>query len=353
MRRKVFLAIALLSTTLFFSGCKKDDDVIKFDDYSQYKDIQTSDYVEIGQYKDLTISKDAITVSDLELEEKIASILYDHGYYVETAQSPISVGNRITITMSGSMDGKINDGFTADDFEFVYGYDEYVMDGFTANLEGNYKGDRVKFEMEIPATFQETEFIGKTVEFNVLIKKVESYYVPGLNDEFVQEVSECNTVEEYKEYLIPIIKEEKINDLSEDKVNGVWKIVSDSSTIKDYPEGSIKAMEEKLDNQLNMYAMVNGMDIETFVKNFYGITYDEYVQLSLKQELLLDAIGRIENISITEAEYKKVMEEKAKEVGYNSLEAMMENVDEDKAKQAILWKKTMEFIAEQATIITE
>ena len=352
MKRRGLLAVALLGTTLLFSGCKKDN-LIKFEDYSQYKDIQTMDYVTVGDYKGLEISVDTMQVSDIELDKKIASELYDHGYYVDAGKNPIAAGSRVTITMSGTIDGKVNDGFTKDDFEFVYGYDEYVMDGFTKNLAGNYQGDRINFEMEIPTTFQQKELIGKTVDFTVLVKKVEAYFVPGLNDEFVKEVSDCNTVEEYKEYLIPIIKEEKIAELKENKVSGVWKIVSDSSEVKEYPAGTIDEMEKELENQLNVYAMINGMDVETFVKNFYGVTYEEYVKLALKQRLLLDAIGREENITLTEKEYQEGLKEQAQLNGYNTVEALLEKVDEDKAKQAILWQKTMEYIAQQVKVITE
>ena len=113
MKKVRLLPIALLSFALLLSGCKKEE-TIKFDDYSQFKEISTQDYVEVGPYKDLTISTDTLVVTDTDIDTKVSQILYDLGFYVETPDKAIATGNQVTISLSGTIDGKINDGFTSD-----------------------------------------------------------------------------------------------------------------------------------------------------------------------------------------------------------------------------------------------
>ena len=349
MKKRSFLAVTMLGIALVFTGCKKETK-INLDNYSQYKDIDTLSCVTLGEYKDLHITEDLITVSDLEINEKIASVLYENGFYVDTNENPIVAGCQITISMNGLIDGKKNDGFTSDGYQFVYGYDEHVMDGFVANLEGLYQGEKVTFDLVIPSTFSQKEFIGKTATFNVTIENVQSYYTPEFNDEFVQEVSDVTTVEEYRDYLVPIIRQEKLNEIVGNKKAGVWKIVSDSSVINTYPDGSLERKDQQLREQLEIYALMNGLEIEEYVKNFFGVNYDEYVKLSVKQDLLLDAIGRKENISLTQEEYENAAKAHAQKHGYNDVENMIDKIGEDKVKEALLWDKVMEYISEQATI---
>jgi trigger factor len=356
MKKRGYLAIALIGISLVFSGCKKSDnsnessDVIRFDDYSQYKEIQTSDYVTIGEYKGLKISKDTIQVSDTEIDGKLSSVLYNEGYYVDANDSPVSSGKKVKISVLGKVDGKDNDGFTSDGYEFVYGLEQHIMDGFVQQLEGAYQGDVLNFDIVIPDTFSEIALVGKTASFTVTIDNVQSYFIPTLSEELVQEISDYETIDEYKESLIPVIVDEKLTSIKNNKKAGVWQIVSDASTVNSYPEGVLEAKEAKVRENLEVYAMVAGMELEDYVQKSYGVTFDEYLKLVVKQDLLLDAIGRAENITLSQKEYEENLKTYATNYGYNDVDLMIKKIGEDTVKEALLWDKVMEFVSEQVVI---
>ncbi|WP_029501777.1 trigger factor [Lachnoclostridium phytofermentans] len=350
MKKRGILAIAVLGVALVFSGCKKNEE-INFETYSRYKDVDTKKYVTPGNYKDIKVSAETFDITDSDIEKKIQEIQTQNGTYVKNEDRPISDGDKVTIQMTGTIDGKANDGFNSDNFEFVYGDGEYIMDGFTANLAGMYAGETTKFSITIPSTFTEKAFIGKEATFQVTIKAVEQFLVPEITDEFVQKISDATTVEEYKESLIPTIKQEMLEDIKTDKKSGAWKIVSDSSEILDYPEGSIERKSKELEEKLNIQAMVNGLELEEYVKTYFGVTFEEYVKLALKQELLLDAIGRTENITLSQKEYEERLTVYAKNYGYNTNDEFVKAIGEGTVKEALLWDKVQDFIAEQVTIV--
>ncbi len=350
MKKRGILAIAMLGVALVFAGCKKNE-VINFNNYSRYKDVDTTKYVTPGNYKDIKVSEETFEVTDYDIEKKLQEIQTQNGIYVKSEEHPISGGEKVTIQMTGTVDGKANDGFNSDNFEFVYGNGEYIMDGFTENLAGMYSGETTKFSLTIPSTFSEKALIGKEVSFQVTIKSVEQFVVPEITEEFVQEISDANTVAEYKESLIPSIKKEKLEEVKNNKKAGAWKIVSDASEIVGYPEGSIEKKSKELEEKLNVMAMVYSMELEDYVKNFFGVTFEEYVQLALKQELLLDAIGRAENITLSQKEYEESLTEYTKKYGYNSNDEFIKTIGEETVKEALLWDKVQSFIAEQITIV--
>lgn len=356
MKKRGYLAIALIGVSLVFSACKQSDnskdnnDLIRFDDYSQYIEIETSDYVDIAEYKGLKVSKDSLQVSEAEIEDKIASVLYEEGYYVDSNESPITSGMKVKISMLGKVDGKDNAGFTSNGYEFVYGPEQHIMDGFVQQLEGAFQGDVLNFDIIIPETFGEQALIGKTASFTVTIDNVQSYFIPSLSDELVQEISDYETIDAYRESLIPVIIEEKLTNIKNNKKSGVWQIVSDASTVKSYPEGVLEAKEAKVRENLEVYAMVTGMELEDYVQKAYGVSFEEYLKLVVKQDLLLDAIGRAENITLSQEEYEENLKAYATSYGYNNVELMIDKIGEDTIKEALLWDKVMQFVSEQVII---
>lgn len=350
MKKRGILAIAMLGVALVFSGCKKSEE-INFETYSRYKDVDTTEYVTLGSYKDVKVSVDTFGVTDQDIKNKIEKVREENSYYVKAENDAISLGDKVTIQMSGTIDGKKNDGFSSDNFEFVYGDGEYIMDGFTANLEGFVEGDNVQFKITIPSTFSEKAFIGKEAGFDVTVKSVEQHIVPEFDDALVQKISEFNTVEEYKDGIVPEIKKEKLDTLKNNKKSEAWKLVSDASTVSGYPEGVIETKSKELEEKLNVFAMVNNMELEAYVNAYYGLTFEEYVKMAVKQELLLDAIGRAEKITLTQKEYETSLTEQAKKYGYNSNEDFVAAIGEDIVKEALLWDKVQNYIADQVTIV--
>jgi trigger factor len=171
-----------------------------------------------------------------------------------------------------------------------------------------------------------------------------------LSEELVQEISDYETIDEYKESLIPVIVDEKLTSIKNNKKAGVWQIVSDASTVNSYPEGVLEAKEAKVRENLEVYAMVAGMELEDYVQKSYGVTFDEYLKLVVKQDLLLDAIGRAENITLSQKEYEENLKTYATNYGYNDVDLMIKKIGEDTVKEALLWDKVMEFVSEQVVI---
>ncbi len=319
--------------------------------YKITKDYDPNEFIKLGEYKGIEVTLASNEVTEEDIENRIASDLEGYSTYEITSARGIKETDKVNIDLNGTVDGKLITGFTTVDYELVVGGKQISVDGFDEQLLGYQTGDTATLNLVLAEDFTDSTIAGKDIVFTVKINSIQEKILPELTDDFVNTNLNYKTVEEYRNGTKEALTVEKNEAVRLGKINDVWVKIMDNVERLGYPEGQVEAQIEQLKAQFDVYASINKVDVEEFVKNMYGITIEEYAQTMVAQILTLEAIADKENIQLSSSEYKKLLPEYAALYGTDDTKTFVEKHGEAKIKEAMLWDKVKEFTANAAVVI--
>ncbi len=309
----------------------------------------------LAQYKGLTFTKQKIEVGEKEVKEAIDRELMRSSRLVETKKS-VKNDDFVTLDFDGYIDGKQFDGGKAENYQLKIGSHSFI-DTFEDQLVGLNIGDKKDVEVTFPADYHEKSLAGKPAVFKVEIKNIRERVIPELNEEFVSNSTEFNTVDEYKagvkDRLIKEANERADVELDNDMLD---KIIDD--TVLTAPEAMVEEETNRQIQGMTNQMKYQGIQLEDYVK-YIGKTMDEFkaeVRTSsarnVKARLVLEKLIRDENLDITEADIDKKVEELAKSAN-KPVEEYKKQVNNDLVNQIaneLLMKKLLDFLHANNTI---
>lgn len=319
--------------------------------YKITKDYDPNEFIKLGEYKGIEVTLASNEVTEEDIENRIASDLEGYSTYEITSARGIKETDKVNIDLNGTVDGKLITGFTTVDYELVVGGKQISVEGFDEQLLGYQTGDTATLNLVLAEDFTDSTIAGKDIVFTVKINSIQEKILPELTDDFVNTNLNYKTVEEYRNGTKEALTGEKNEAVRLGKINDVWVKIMDNVERLGYPEGQVEAQIEQLKAQFDVYASINKVDVEEFVKNMYGITIEEYAQTMVAQILTLEAIADKENIQLSSSEYKKLLPEYAALYGTDDTKTFVEKHGEAKIKEAMLWDKVKEFTANAAVVI--
>lgn len=345
------------------SGLKVIDDKMDFDLVSISKDdgvdfkVSLTTYPEINlkNYKGLKAEKQPVKVEASEINSELKSLAERNARMISVEDRAAAKGDTAVIDFEGFVDGKAFDGGKAEGHSLELGSGQFIP-GFEDQIIGHNIGDEFDVNVEFPKDYGETSLAGKPAVFKVKLHEIKVRELPAIDDEFAKDVSEFDTLKDFKADLKKKALERKQKAADEAVENDLV------GQIVDGIEGEIpEAMfEKRLNQSVEEFAyrlQSQGMDFDTYLK-YTGGTIDDFkknfrpqAEMQVKYRLALEKIVELENIKADdeaiEAEYKKLAE------GYG--------VDVDKVKAAIPQSevekdvavgKAIDFVKENA-VITE
>jgi len=313
---------------------------------------------ELGQYKGIEIKKIEYPVAEEEVEHELEHLREENARFV-SVERPVQQGDIVTIDFEGFVDGEPINGGSAQDYELTIGSNTFIP-GFEEQIIGMNKGEEKEIEVTFPEDYQEPSFAGKKATFKVKVKDIKVKEIPELDDEFAKDVSEFETLEELKASIRNRIKEKNDQRAKDEMIDAILEKIAQNTSI-DIPEPMIE-------NQINYY-------IEDVARNlqYFGMTYERYLQAigktdaefrsqfreraekAVRNNLILEKIAKVENIQATDEELQKELERLAKM--YNlEVDKLKERLSEDDIeyiKEGIILNKAIDFIYENAKIISE
>ncbi len=310
---------------------------------------------ELANYKGLTFTKQKVEVKDEDIEEAIRRELLRASRLVET-NKPVKVDDYVTLDFDGYVDGKQFDGGKAENYQLQIGSHSFI-DTFEDQLVGLNIGDKKDVEVTFPAEYHAKELAGKPATFKCEIKNVRERIMPELNEEFVSNSTEFETVEEYRNSIKERLTKEA-NDRADIELDNdiLDKIIDDTVVnlpdimVEDEFNRQLKGMENQMRYQ--------GLTMEDYAK-YAGRTVEEIkddvkkgATRNVKARLVLEKLIRSENLDITEADIDNRIEEMAKNVG-KSLEEYKKQVNNDMVNHIaneLLMKKLLNFLHENNEI---
>lgn len=276
--------------------------------------------VTLGQYKGLEAPKAAVEVSDADVEAELNSVRKRNARMLDIDDREARMGDTANIDFDGYLNGERFDGGKAEGYALELGSNSFVP-GFEDQVVGMKIGE----EKDIGITFPEDytpELAGKDVVFKVKLNSLTTPELPELDDEFAKDVSEFDTLEEYKNSIRENLSKVRTERAEADFRNEIMRQAAENITA-DIPAVMI---DEKVEDILRNYASQFGMRDNSVsldeIKKMMGIN-DEMMENSIrpaalfqvKNDLLLDAVMGAEELADTEEAFEAYVEKTAKDVG--------------------------------------
>ena len=310
--------------------------------------------VTLGKYKGIEVEKKAITVTEEEIMAQIDKEREQNSRTITVDNRPVQMNDITTIDFEGFVDGTPFEGGKGEDYSLTIGSHSFI-DTFEEQLVGKTVGEEVEVNVTFPEEYQAKELAGKPALFKVKIKEIKVKELPELDDDFAQDVSEFNTLDEYKENIKATIKEGKEKELKTEKENEIVDKIIEGA-VMDIPEPMIEAQVNQMAEDFAQRIKYQGLSIEQYFQ-FTGMDAKKFME-SLKPQavkriqsrLVLEAVAKAENIEVSEEELEKELTEMASryQMEVDKLKELVGEKEKEQIKADIAVQKAVDFVAEQA-----
>ena len=278
--------------------------------------VITEPKLEIDNYKGIEVEKKSTEVTDELIDEEIKKVLDRNSRMVTVEDRAAENGDTVVIDFEGFTDGVAFEGGKAEGYNLQLGSGNFIP-GFEEQIVGHSTGEEFSINVSFPEDYQAEELKGKAAEFKIKLHEIKTKELPELDDEFVKDVSEKDTVEEYREELKTEVearlKDEAQKDL-DDKIAEKLIELAQGEIPEAMYENQVNDMIRDFDARLRSqgldmktYMQYMGMDVDA-LKGMYRADAEKHVKL----RLALEAVAQKEGVEVTEAdldeEYGKLAE---------------------------------------------
>ena len=280
--------------------------------------VDTKQQVELGEYKGLEIQEIDGEVSEKEIDQYIDTVRDKQAEVsdVTDADAQLQKGDTANIDFVGKKDGEAFAGGSAQGYDLVIGSGSFIP-GFEEQMEGMKLGEVRNVELSFPEDYYVTDLAGQPVVFEVTLNAIKRKTLPELNDEFVKDVSNFETVDAYKEDIKAMLTEEKAAEIKNRyKAEAAQKVTEQSDVVA--PESQVKAEAENFMNDIKFQMSQQGISLEDYVKLTNGNMEDieneckTRAESFVKQNIVFEAIAEKEGFEISDeeldAEFNKMAE---------------------------------------------
>ncbi|MCF6460486.1 trigger factor [Clostridium sp. Cult3] len=304
--------------------------------------------VTLGDYNSIEIEKVEYNVTDENVDMELKAIQEMNGRIIDASDRETKEGDVLNIDFEGYIDEKQFEGGTAENQELTLGQNTFI-EGFEEQLIGKKKGDIVDVKVTFPEDYFEESLRGKEALFKVTINEIKEKELPTLDDEFAKDVSEFDTLEEYKQSIRERLeKEAKEKEKIEIENKTVEKLVELSEM--DIPEVMIENQVENEIGEFDYRLRMQGLNIEQYLQ-LTNSTIDDFkdqvrpvAEKRVKADLVLESVAKAEKLEATEEDIEEELEKLAKEYNQENVDKFKEDMkkgDLEYLKTGIIRDKTI------------
>ncbi len=310
--------------------------------------------VRLGKYKGVKVDKINIEVTDEEVDAEIDKERENNARNIAVEDRAVKDGDMTVLDFEGFVDGVAFEGGKGENYPLTIGSGAFIP-GFEEQLVGASIGEEVEVNVTFPENYQAEELKGKAAVFKCTVKEIKEKELPELDDEFASEVSEFDTLAEYKEDVKKNLAEKKEKDAKARKEDAVIDAIINDSDME-IPDAMIKTQQERIVEDFAQRMQMQGINMEQYFQ-LTGSSYDALLdqvrpqaEKRIKSRLILEAVVAKENIEASGEEYEKETERMA-EVYQMEAEKVREMLGEKEKKeimQDLAIQKAVEFVVENA-----
>ncbi len=313
--------------------------------------------VELGEYKGLKAEQEEVEVDDLQVDHHIYMLREQNARLVPREEEPAREGDLVMIDFKGYVDGEPFEGGEAEDYSLELGSNSFIP-GFEEQLIGVRPEEEKEVKVTFPKDYRKEDLAGKEAVFQVKMKQVKEKQLPELNDDFVKEISELETLEEMKVDL----KEKMIKNAQEQSKTKLEEFliekVTDASTVQ-LPEVLVERQVDRMIGDMENYLRQQGLGLDQFLE-LSGKSMDEMreqnrpeAEKRTKANLVLDAIAQKEGITVEDSEVEDKINSIAE--SYNDQPERIKGILEQQGRLPVIReemriRKVVDLIVDQAKI---
>ncbi len=313
----------------------------------------TKPEVEVNDYKGIEVTKTVNAVTDDAVNAEIEKLQQKGVRIISVEDRAAQMGDEVVIDFEGFLDNVAFPGGKAEEFSLELGSGQFIP-GFEEKVAGHNIGDEFDIDVTFPEEYQAAELAGKPVVFKIKLHEIKAKELPEVNDDFVKDTTEFNTVDELKADLKKKLEEAEEKKADADVENKLIDTVIENMKgeipevmFENRIDEMVHDFEHRLSSQgmsVDIYLQYTGMDLDSFRK-----TFEEQAQKQVKLRLALEKVVELENIAVSDeeidAEFAKMAEAYKMEV-----EKVKAYIAAEDLKNDIAVGKAVEFIKEQANI---
>ena len=318
---------------------------------SKYAGLNYSDYITLGEYKDLTYESSAVDISDEDLQDAIDDQLSEHAEALEITEGEVAEDDLINVDYVGTIDGK--EVQKVPDISILVGAAELGEDVDKA-LIGASIGTEIVVETVVPEDSEDEDLAGKDITYTVKINHKEDEKIHEYNLDFVKSVSEFTSLEDYEADLKAQLTEDRLAENVEEAKESLMSTVMDNSEARSYPEGFVDEELTRIKEEYQSYADMYGMTMDEFRETFLGYTeeemnteFEEEAKSAVFEKLIAYAILEKEGIKISKSDFKDYLSGLLEESGYTE-ETFKEDYEMSIEEYAEQYDMYTEFVLDQA-----
>jgi trigger factor len=309
--------------------------------------------ITIDGYKGLEAEREIVEVTDEEVEHELSHVRERNSRAVDINDRAVLNGDIVNIDFEGYEGGKKFDGGTGEKYDLTIGSGSFIP-GFEEQLIGKNKGDECTVNVTFPEDYHEKKLAGKPAEFKVKINSISKTELPELDDEFAKDVSEFDTLDEYKNDVRAKILEGKNKTADREVESALAEKLAELVT-DEIPEIMIEQEAENLVRDYDSRLRMQGLDLMTYFK-YTGQNLDSMrksmmapAEKNVKQRLALEKIAELESIEVTAEEINDEYDRLADDYTMEK-EKVIEAIPSDGIEGDLKAKKALDFVKANAKI---
>ena len=309
----------------------------------------------VKDYKGIEVKKFNTKVSKKDIDNALEQARDKNARTVTVEDRALEMKDISTIDFEGFVDGVAFEGGKGENFELTIGSGQFIP-GFEEQLVGMKIGEEREINVKFPDEYHAENLTGKDAMFKVKLISIKSKVLPELDDEFAKDISEFDTLEEYKKDVEKKLKEEKEKQAEADKeAQAIEKIVENTEV--NIPDSMIEDQMEQMVEQFNANLSYQGLNLETYCK-YLGTTVEAFKETlkpqatkDVKLKLALEYIAKTENITATDEDINAKIDELAKEYGNENADSLKNNENIKKyMSERVLQDKTLKVVLDNVVV---
>lgn len=310
--------------------------------------------VTLGEYKGIQVEPVAAEVTDEDISAELVKVQDQNSRMVTVEDRAIEDGDTVNIDYAGTVDGIAFDGGTAAGQPLVIGSGTFIP-GFEEQLIGKNIGEETDVNVTFPEEYHAEELKGKAAVFHVKVNGITKKELPVIDDEFAKDVSEFDTLDEYKEDIKAKLLVEKEKQARSEKENKVVDAIIENASME-IPDAMIETQQMQMADEFAQRLSYQGLQLEQYLQ-FSGMTKEAFLEQlkpqalkRIQTRLVLEAIVEAENIEATEEELTKELTDMAAayKMELEKIQEVMGDNEKEQIKKDIAIQKAVTVVTDTA-----
>ncbi|MFW5668333.1 MAG: trigger factor [Acetivibrio ethanolgignens] len=310
--------------------------------------------VTLGEYKGIEVEKMDVSVSDEELLAELDRVREQNSRTIAVEDRAAENGDMTVIDFEGFVDGVAFEGGKDEDYPLTLGSHSFI-DTFEEQLVGKNIGEEVEVNVTFPEDYQAKELAGKPAMFKVTIKEIKVKELPELDDDFAQDVSEFDSLDEYKEDVRKTLSQRKEAQAKNAKEEAVVEKIIENATM-DIPEPMINGQVRQMADEFAQRIQSQGLTVEQYFQ-FTGMDRNKLIETlkpqalkRIQSRLVLEAVAKAENIVASEEDIEKEIVDMASmyQMEVEKLKILIGDAEREQIAEDMAVQKAVEFVTNAA-----